>query len=96
MKTIDIPPVGEVLQEEFLTPLNLSQNALAKAIRVPTNRINNIINGKLGISADTDLRLTKYFNLSSGYFLRLQNNFNLLQARREIEKELEHITPISL
>ena len=90
---IDIPHIGEVLQEEFLEPLNLSQNALANAIGVPSNRINAIIRGQRSITADTDLRLTKYFGLSKGYFLRLQNNFELLESERKIEKDLSNIVP---
>ena len=68
MNKIEIPHIGEVLNEEFLQPLGLSQNKLAKAIGVPQNRINAIINKQRGITADTDLRLTTYFGLSEGYF----------------------------
>lgn len=92
---IDIPHIGEVLQEEFLEPLGLSQNALANAIGVPSNRINAIIRGQRTITADTDLRLTKYFGLSKGYFLRLQNNFELLESERKIEKDLSNIIPFN-
>jgi addiction module HigA family antidote len=94
-KYIEIPHIGEVLNEEFLQPLNLSQNKLAIAVGVPSNRINNIVNAKLGITADTDLRLTKYFGLSKGYFLRMQDNFELLRNEREIEKELAQIIPFA-
>lgn len=90
---IDIPHIGEVLQEEFLEPLGLSQNALANAINVPSNRINAIIRGLRSITADTDLRLTKYFGLSKGYFLRLQNNFELLTSERTISNDLSNIVP---
>jgi len=95
-KYIDIPHIGEVLQEEFLEPLGLSQNALANAIGVPSNRINAIIRGQRSITADTDLRLTKYFGLSKGYFLRLQNNFELLESELKIEKDLSNIIPLKL
>lgn len=90
---IQIPHIGEVLQEEFLEPLGLSQNALANAINVPPNRINAIIRGLRSITADTDLRLTKYFGLSKGYFLRLQNNFELLVA--EQQTDLSNIVPFN-
>lgn len=90
---IDIPHIGQVLQEEFLEPLGLSQNALALAIGVPSNRINAIIRGQRSITADTDLRLTKYFGLSKGYFLRLQNNFELLDAEKKID--LSKIVPFN-
>ena len=91
---IEIPNIGEVLLEEFLEPLNLSQNALAKAINVPSNRINAIIRGQRGITADTDLRLTKYFGLTKGYFLRLQAELELLESERKIENDLSNIIPI--
>lgn len=90
---IDIPHIGEVLLEEFLEPLKLSQNALANAIGVPSNRINAIIRGQRSVTADTDLRLTIYFGLSKGYFLRLQNNFELLQAERRTD--LSNIIPFN-
>lgn len=92
-KYIPIPHIGELLYEEFLEPLNLSQNALAKAIGVPANRINAIINGQRGITADTDLRITKYFGMSKGFFLRLQENFELMRAERELKDELAKIVP---
>ncbi len=92
---IEIPHIGEVLNEEFLQPLNLSQNALATAIGVPSNRINGIINGIRGVSADTDLRLTKFFGLTEGYFLRLQSRFDLMKSKREIAEQLDKIIPIN-
>lgn len=90
---IPIPHIGEILKEEFLEPLGITQNALANAIGVPTNRINAIVRGQRGITADTDLRLTKYFGLSKGYFLRLQSNMELLEQGRKIENELSKIVP---
>lgn len=90
---LKIPHIGQVLQDQFLKPLNLSQNALALAIGVPSNRINGIIRGQRSITADTDLRLTKYFGLSKGYFLRLQNNFELLEA--EQKTDLTNIIPFN-
>lgn len=90
---IPVPHIGEILNEEFLEPLNITQNALAVAIGVPTNRINAIVRGQRGITADTDLRLTKYFGLTKGYFLRLQSNLELLEQGHKIEKELSNIVP---
>lgn len=87
MTKLDLPTLGEVLTTEFLEPLNLSQNAVAIAIGVPSNRINDIINGTKGMTADTDLRLTKYFGLSEGYFLRIQEQIEL--AKSEQEKRTE-------
>ena len=81
MTKLDLPTLGEVLTTEFLEPLNLSQNAVAIAIGVPSNRINDIINGTKGMTADTDLRLTKYFGLSEGYFLRIQEQIELAKAK---------------
>ncbi|MDD3437076.1 MAG: HigA family addiction module antitoxin [Candidatus Gastranaerophilales bacterium] len=90
---IDIPHIGEVLYEEFLEPLGISQNALAVAIGVPSNRINAIVRGQRNITADTDLRLTKYFGLSKGYFLKIQNSLELLEQERKIETDLAKIIP---
>jgi len=93
---IEIPHIGEVLLEEFMQPLGLTQNALAKALNVPSNRINAIIRGQRSITADTDLRLTKYFGLSKGYFLRMQTSFELLISERKIENELSNIIPLKV
>lgn len=92
-KFINIPHIGEILLEEFLEPLKISQNALALAINVPPNRINAIIRGQRSVTADTDLRLTKYFGLSKGYFLRLQNDFQMLETEQLIYNELFNIVP---
>src|ERR1700744_4702288 len=67
------PHPGEILKHEFLTEIKMSQNQLAHAIGVPTNRIHGIVNGTRDITADTDLRLSRFFGLSDGYWLRLQN-----------------------
>ena len=94
-ENIPIPHIGEILRDEFLEPLEITQNALAKAIKVPPNRINAIVRGQRGITADTDLRLTKYFGLSKGYFLRLQSNLELLQEGQKIESVLSNIIPFN-
>ena len=78
-----MPTVGEVLVFEFLEPLNISQNALAKALGIPQNRLGDIINGKRGVSADTDLRLCKYFGLTEGYFSGLQMDFKRIAVRQK-------------
>src|SRR5262249_36808062 len=72
------PHPGEILMEEFLRPMTLSQTALARAIGVPPRRINEIVLGKRAITADTDLRLARYFGLSEGFFLTLQADHDLL------------------
>jgi len=90
----DLPTVGEVLASEFLGPMNISQNALAKALGIPQNRLSDIINGKRGVSADTDLRLCKYFGLTDGYFSGLQMDFERIAAKRKLKEELERIVPL--
>jgi antitoxin HigA-1 len=87
------PHPGEILFEEFLKPMALSQNAVARAMRVPPRRINEIVLGKRSISADTDLRLARYFGISEGFFLGLQADFDLMERRREIEQDLKTIRP---
>ena len=91
---IELTTVGEMLKEEFIDAFNISQNALAKAIFVPPNRIHEIVNNKRSITADTDLRLTKYFGLSQGYFLRYQEDYELRKAKRKISSDIEKIIPI--
>ena len=87
------PSPGEILLEEFLKPLALSQNALARALHVPPRRINEIALGKRAVSADTDLRLARYFGLSDGFFLGLQADYDLMARRRPIGRDLDAIQP---
>jgi addiction module HigA family antidote len=87
------PHPGEILLEEFLKPMGLSQNALARAVHVAPRRINEIVLGKRNITADTDLRLARYFGLSEGFFLGLQMDYDLMQRRREIDRDLKTIRP---
>lgn len=87
------PHPGEILLEEFLKPMGLSQNALARAVHVPPRRINEIILGKRSLSADTDLRLARYFGVSEGFFLGLQVDYDLMERRRKIEGDLKTIEP---
>ncbi len=81
------PTPGEILHEEFLVPMGLSQSALARAVNVPPRRINEIVLGKRAITADTDLRLARYFGVSDGFFLGLQADYDLMERRREIGRE---------
>ena len=92
-KFIETETVGQMLKAEFLEPLKLSQNALAQAIGVPSNRINGIINGTRGITADTDLRLTRYFGLTEGFFLHYQDAVELVKAKQKIHAQLDNIIP---
>ncbi len=93
MKTMPNIHPGEVLLEEFLIPLGISQNALARAAGVPPRRINEIVLGKRAITADTDLRLARYFRMSEGFFLGLQTDYELMQQRRKIGARLKAIKP---
>jgi antitoxin HigA-1 len=87
------PHPGEILLEEFLLPMKLSQTALANAIGVPPRRINEIVLGKRAITADTDLRLARYFRMTEGFFLGLQTDYELMQRRRQIGDKLKAIRP---
>ena len=87
------PHPGEILSEEFLKPMGLSQNALARALGVPPRRINEIVLGKRAVTADSDLRLARYFGMSDGFFIGLQVDFELLERRRKIAQELKSIRP---
>lgn len=87
---------GEMLEEEFLKPLGLTKYRLAKDIGVPPQRISDIVLGKRSVTADTDLRLCKYFGLSDGWWLRGQANYDSAITRQAIEKELDRIEPCKL
>jgi antitoxin HigA-1 len=91
-----IAPVspGEMLEEEFLKPLGLTKYRLAKSIDVPAQRVADIVSGKRGISAETDLRLCRFFGLSEGWWLRLQAHYDTAIARRKIGKKLDKIVPL--
>jgi addiction module HigA family antidote len=94
--TKNFPTVGEVLATEFLEPMNISQNNLAKALGIPQNRLSDIINGKRGISMDTDLRLCKYFGLTDGYFTGLQMDFERIATKHKLHKDLKKIAPFNV
>jgi addiction module HigA family antidote len=86
---------GELLMEEFLKPMGISQYRLAKEIGVPAQRIGDIALGKRAITADTDLRLCRFFGLSNGYWLRAQAAYDTEAAEREIGPKLARIRPWS-
>jgi addiction module HigA family antidote len=88
-KLLDPIPPGEILLEEFMRPLGLSINALARDIDVPANRVSEIVNGKRSISADTALRLGKYLGVSPEIWLDLQTDFDLRTARQTVWKDIE-------
>ena len=90
-KTLPNIHPGEILQEEFLLPMNISQNALARAAVVPPRRINEIVLGKRGITADTALRLAKVFGTSEGFWLGLQADYDLEESRHTIGADLDRV-----
>ncbi len=93
----DYPPIhpGEILLEEFLKPMNLSQYRLAKDIHVPPRRINEIVKGKRAITTDTALRLSRFFGTSEGFWLGLQSDYDLENTREALWAEMDRIKPLS-
>lgn len=91
-----ISPVhpGEVLQQEYLDPLGLSQHRLAVAIGVPPRRINEIVHGKRGITADTALRLTRFFGTTERFWLNLQGRYDLEVEKERLSAALDRIEPL--
>jgi len=91
MKTNKLPPIhpGEILREEFMKPRLLSQNALARALNVPPRRINEIVLEKRGITADTALRLARFFGTSAEMWTGLQADYDLRRTRYEKQKQIE-------
>ncbi|MBB5153560.1 HigA family addiction module antitoxin [Saccharopolyspora phatthalungensis] len=92
-----MPPVhpGEVLAEEYLEPLGVTQHRLAVAIGVPPRRINEIVHGKRGISADTALRLARFFGTSERFWLNLQSRYDLEREKDVLADTLDRIQPLS-
>jgi addiction module HigA family antidote len=90
------PHAGEILKQEFLDELQMTSQSLSLAIGVPLDNIELIIRGKSNITADIDLRLCRYFGLSEGFFLRLQNAYELMEAKRELGESLNQIVPLAI
>lgn len=88
-KKLDPVHPGEILQEDFLVPLNITQYRLAKEIHVPARRINEIVQGKRAISADTALRLSRYFGNSARFWLNLQGQYDLEIQEEKLSGQLE-------
>ena len=86
---------GELLVSEFMEPLGLTATALAEPLGVNAGRLSEVINGKRPIDADLDLRLARYFRMSEGFFLGLQIDHDLLEAKRALNGELERIVPLA-
>ena len=93
MRKINPVTPGELLKEEFLDPMDITQYRLAKEIQVPAQRIGAIVAGKRSITADTDLRLCRFFGLSNGYWLRAQAAYDTEIAEDELLEALEQIHP---
>ena len=87
------PTPGEMLLLDFIEPMGLSQTSLANAIGEPPRRINEIVLGKRAVTADTDLRLARYFGLSDGFWMGVQADYELMERRRAIGAELKSIRP---
>ncbi len=98
MKTKKLANVhpGEVLQEDFLRPLGLSQYRLAKDLGIPESRVSDIVRGTRAITADTALRLARYFNTSHELWLNLQDRYDVEETRRAKGKEISRIAPCEL
>lgn len=90
----DIHP-GEILNEDFLGPLGVSQYRLAQAVGVPPRRINEIVHGKRAISADTALRLARFFGTTAEFWINLQTQYDLRRAEKAIKKVVEKIEPLA-
>ena len=91
----DIHP-GEILNEDFLGPLGVSQYRLAQAVSVPPRRINEIVHGKRAISADTALRLARYFGTTPDFWINLQAQYDLRQAEKSLKRVMDKIEPLEL
>ncbi|MBO5536858.1 MAG: HigA family addiction module antidote protein [Clostridia bacterium] len=89
---ISAPTISEILREEFMEPMKLSAYQLAKEIHVPVSRIQAILNGSRRITADTSLRLAKFFGVSDRYFLDMQSDLDIRALKSSIQEEIDNIT----
>lgn len=88
---IETPTMGEILNEEFLIPLGLSAYKVAQEIKIPTSRIQDILHNRRRITVDTSLRLAKFFGVSDSYFMALQDDIDIRNAKLELAPQLEEI-----
>ena len=95
-KHIKTPTIGEILNEEFFTPLGLSAYKVAQAINVPVSRIQDILHDRRRITVDTSLRLAKFLGVSDDYFISLQDDIDIRNLKIELSKELEEIKPFAV
>ncbi|TFC80053.1 addiction module antidote protein, HigA family [Cryobacterium sp. TMS1-20-1] len=87
---------GEILMEDFIDGFGITQNKLAVSIGVPPRRINEIVHGKRGITADTAIRLARYFGTSEEFWMNLQSNYELRRERRALRDKVASITPLKV
>lgn len=87
---------GEILMEDFINGFGITQNKLAVSIGVPARRINEIVHGKRGITADTAIRLARYFGTSEEFWMNLQSNYELRLERRELKETVAAIRPLEM
>lgn len=93
-KKLNNPHAGSILYSEFMEPLGLTKYALAKAIEEAPTAITDIVNGKRGISTKIGLKLSKFFNMSDEFFIRLQQTYEVMESKRTLRKELASIRTI--
>ena len=93
---ITAPTISEILREEFMKPMNLSAYRLANEIHVPVSRIQAILNGKRKITADTSLRLAKFFGVSDRFFLDMQNDIDIRELKANLATEIAEIQPCKI
>ena len=96
-KSVFLDPIkpGEILREDFMEPMDISINRLSRDLAVPPNRISEIVNGKRGITADTALRLERYFGIEAQFWLNLQSEYDLRMMKRKIGRDIEQrIIPV--
>jgi len=95
-RMIETPTVGEIIREEFMEPMGISAYKLAKDIMVPVSRVQDILHGRRKITADTSLRLSKYFGVSERYFLNIQNDIDIRNQRISLADELARIQAVGV
>ena len=96
MKKIELPSIAEILSQEFIKPFGLSAYRVAKDIKVPVSRIQDILHGRRKISIDTALRLSKYFGVSDSFFIDLQSEIELRESKNRQKDELDKIKALEV
>lgn len=96
MKKVELPKISEILKEEFMNPLHISAYRLAKDIDVPVSRIQDILHDRRKITAETSIRLGRYFGLSDKYFLNLQIDIDIREAQNTYSDSVLNIKPLAM